>query len=176
MARKRASQRPSHSSDSSSDSEGSADEVQIGPGLYQQLGTAAALRRPADFAVACWELAQLTRHLFKRCSKALQGQLAEDMLLAVECCDGRLQSRAALAGLVEAAERALPQAKRAALQRKYRESGVALSRRQRRGGGAAGSDSDEEPTDFSQLPLDAVEQVFRHLDPITLARSACVCP
>ena len=48
----------------------------------------------------------------------------------------RLQSRAALAGLVDAAERALPQAKRAALQRKYRESGVALSRRQRRGGAA----------------------------------------
>ena len=88
MARKRASKRASHSYDSSSDSEGSTDQAQIGPDLYQQLGTAAALRRPADFAVACLELAQLTRHLFKRCGKALQGQLVEDMLLAVECCDG----------------------------------------------------------------------------------------
>lgn len=88
MAKKRASQRRSHSSDSSSDSETSPEVAQIGPALYQQLGTAAALRRPADFAVACSELALLARSLFQRCSKALQGQLVEDMMLAIERCDG----------------------------------------------------------------------------------------
>lgn len=51
----------------------------------------------------------------------------------------RLQSRLALAALMEAAERALPQAKRNALLRAYRQSSVALTRsRRRRGGGGGG--------------------------------------
>lgn len=88
MRQKRTSQRRSHSSDSSSDSEGASDEAQISPGLYQQLGTAPALRRAADYASAVSELAELARHLFKRCSKVLQGQIVQDVMLAIECCDG----------------------------------------------------------------------------------------
>lgn len=88
MAKKRASQRPSSSSDSSSDSEGGVGAGEITAVLYQQLESAAALRRAADYAVACSELAQLARHLLRRCSKAAQGCIVEDMALAIECCDG----------------------------------------------------------------------------------------
>ena len=72
----------------------------------------------------------------------------------------RLQSRAALAGLVDAAERALPQAKRAALQRKCRERGVALSRRQRRFGAAGAGAS--RPGRHSGGILTCVEANGRH--------------
>lgn len=89
MARKRASQSRAPPSDSSSDSEGAAEAVhEISAAVYQQLSTAAAIRRPCDFAVACGELAQLARHLFRRCSKEAQARVVEDMGVAIEACDG----------------------------------------------------------------------------------------
>lgn len=56
---------------------------------YQQLGLAAALRRPADFATATSELAAIVRHLYAgHCSKAVQALVVEDVALAIACCDG----------------------------------------------------------------------------------------
>lgn len=91
----------------------------------------------------------------------------------------RLQSRAALAALMEAAERHLPQAKRNALLRRYRQSGVQLARRDRRQGtsGWLGDDAGDEaaaPATFASLPSDVIRLVFQRLDPLTLARAACV--
>ena len=81
----------------------------------------------------------------------------------------RLQSRLALAEVMAAAERSLPQAKRNALLRQYRASGVQLRRRERRqqaGGGASGwpeeqEDEDTPPATFSHLPAEVIAQVFR---------------
>lgn len=81
---------------------------------------------------------------------------------------------------MEAVERHLPQVKRNALLRQYRQSGVQLARRERRQG-AAGWAGDEEastavapPATFAALPPDVIELMFRRLDPLTLARAACV--
>ncbi|KAL4439863.1 hypothetical protein ABPG75_002864 [Micractinium tetrahymenae] len=169
-------------SDSSSGSDVGAGR-QLSPELYASLQLAAALRRFDDFATAVRELAALLRALYGsgRCAKQVQAAMAEDAALAIEACDGRLQSRAALAALMEAAERHLPQAKRNALLRKYRQSGVQLARRERRQGpaGWAAADEGEEeevaaPATFAALPPDVIEQVFRRLDPLTLAKAACV--
>lgn len=46
-------------------------------------------------------------------------------------------------------------------------------------GSAADSDSsgeeEEDPTTFTQLPSEVVSSVFAYLDPVSLARAACVC-
>ena len=78
---------------------------------------------------------------------------------------------------MEAAERHLPQARRNAVLRQYRQSGVQLARRGRRNGPAdeAGDDDEEAPpASFAALPPDVIGLVFRRLDPLTLARAACV--
>lgn len=81
----------------------------------------------------------------------------------------RLQSRTALAALMAAAERHLPQARRKELARQYRQRGLWLHRGQHRlgsGSGPAGSDEDSdseraEPATIHELPSDVRDHVLR---------------
>ena len=77
------------SSSSSDDEEASISHSQVEQQDYRALELAAALQRRHDFSSAAAELAAILRCLFERkCSKAVQGLIVEDVGLAIVCCDG----------------------------------------------------------------------------------------
>jgi hypothetical protein len=87
-------------------------------------------------------------------------------LLLCQLARSRLASRTVLAAVMEAAERALPLAKRSALLRRFKQSSMQLRRRERRqGGGAGGGGADDDegaaPASFDALPADVLALVFR---------------
>ncbi|KAL4853854.1 F-box protein [Chlorella vulgaris] len=168
---------------SETDSDRSNDQHTVSEALYNSLQLADALQRAQDYATAANELAAIFGcKLFLRCSKPVQALVVQHTATAIEHCDARLQSRTALAALMAAAERHLPQARRKELARQYRQRGLWLHRGQQRlgsGSGPGGSDEDSdseraEPATIHELPSDVRDHVLRYLDPISLACAACV--
>ncbi|GAB4823602.1 hypothetical protein N2152v2_010648 [Parachlorella kessleri] len=164
------------------DTDSGEEDEQVSEERYLEALTARGFERAEDYSVAAEELTLLlTSGTYSTAfSKGAQAAVLRDIATAVA---SRLQDRRALANLMEAVERHLPQAKRNALLRDYKRSSVTLRRRERRGKSAASqtaadgsdTDTDSEPATFAQLPPEVVATVFRYLDPLSLARGACVC-
>ncbi|KAG1660842.1 hypothetical protein FOA52_008953 [Chlamydomonas sp. UWO 241] len=138
------------------------------------------------------ELAEcLTEGYSTTTPKAVHQAMFNDVLLAVQTCDGRPACLKAVESLVKAAERVLPQQKRQQVLSEHKRTRVALAKRLRaqglglrtraedcgscEGSGSDGGDVGSQPPPLSLecLPLDPLLLLTRHLDPLSLAALAC---
>lgn len=89
----------------------------------------------------------------------------------------RARSKQALAKLARAVKKQLPEARRAAFGREYKQRQVLVHRQGRRStgeGGGGGAEEDEEAVGVGHLPGEVLAVVFRSLDPVSLCAAACV--
>ncbi|GAX74776.1 hypothetical protein CEUSTIGMA_g2223.t1 [Chlamydomonas eustigma] len=120
--------------------------------------------------------------------KPLLQTLYKDALTAVRSVDSRASCREAVAHLIHACERVLPQQKRLQLNSEHKKTSLNITRRK----GVSKVDAHHADTEwvdhieddleqelcfeasFNDLPQEIVDCIARHLDPLSLAAVACV--
>ena len=142
-----------------------------------RIGAAIARGQPTEVAVAFSELSVLLDDWWSdwRSEKDARELIFEDLMAAARAMATIGGERQLDAGsrLLKSAQRVLKAQKKSAVEKEYKRSTVARKRSEKRG--AFDSDEDEDgPTQFTELPQDIMDLVFRKLYAWDLARAACV--
>ncbi len=142
-----------------------------------RIGAAIARGQPTEVAVAFSELAVLLDDWWSdwRSEKDARELIFEDLMAAARAMATIGGQRQLDAGsrLLKSAQRVLKAQKKSAVEKEYKRSTIARKRSEKRG--AFDSDEDEDgPTQFTELPQDIMDLVFRKLYAWDLARAACV--
>lgn len=142
-----------------------------------RIGAAIARGQPTEVAVAFSELSVLLDDWWSdwRSEKDARELIFEDLMAAARAMATIGGQRQLDAGsrLLKSAQRVLKAQKKSAVEKEYKRSTIARKRSEKRG--AFDSDEDEDgPTQFTELPQDIMDLVFRKLYAWDLARAACV--